>query len=113
MVTNDKPADEPSDKGLALIERDAIENTGSAAAGRRALYGAGRAYSYSEIEALKAELAHLRAESMRGANVCWHCKVCLLPQRQRCETCPEECDNEDCQAEGCIEQQSATPKPDH
>lgn len=38
-------------------------------------------------------------------NVCWHCKVCLVPAARHCESCPPEgeCDVEGCEQEGCAQ----------
>ena len=36
--------------------------------------------------------------------VCWHCGDVLKPlPRPRCERCPDECDDEDCDAPGCAD----------
>lgn len=57
----------------------------------------------------KLVLAEVEVGRLREAqNVCWHCKDCLLPgPRPRCENGPDECDVEDCDADGCVEDREA------
>lgn len=50
----------------------------------------------------EAKVTELKAE-LRAKDACWHCKVCLLPTKPRCETCPDECDDEGCSGEACRE----------
>lgn len=41
---------------------------------------------------------------------CWHCLVALEPEPPaRCESCPVECDDENCTAEGCVRERAANP----
>jgi hypothetical protein len=56
----------------------------------------------STCRRMAAHILELQAQ-LRARDVCWHCKDVLLPERPRCERCPEECDNADCSAEGCAE----------
>jgi hypothetical protein len=44
----------------------------------------------------------LTQDEVDQPNVCWHCLDCLDPNKPRCERCPEECDDETCTAEGCM-----------
>lgn len=43
------------------------------------------------------------AELEDEQNVCWHCKVVLIPAPLRCENCPDECDDENCEEDACQE----------
>lgn len=58
--------------------------------------------SCPEALALRAELELLRA-TLEAQDVCWHCRDCLEPIANVCDRCPQpgDCDDEDCQAEGC------------
>lgn len=53
------------------------------------------------------------AESTRAPAVetphCWHCLVQLIPEALTCGDCPSECDDEDCEDEGCLRQRETHP----
>lgn len=40
---------------------------------------------------------------------CWHCLDALEPEPPHCENCPVECDNLECEAEGCAAELAAYP----
>lgn len=54
----------------------------------------------SLLDALDA--AEAKAQRLQSF---WHCKVSLMPDdfAPRCEGCPDECDADDCEQEGCVE----------
>jgi hypothetical protein len=47
--------------------------------------------------------ARVRAEERERQNTCWHCGDLLIPSanKPRCEQCPNDCDEENCEAMGC------------
>lgn len=67
------------------------------------------------LDAASAHLVLLRApkdEHGAGWDVCWHCRDCLIVEVPRCEKCPApgDCDDEDCEADGCVEERNALTK---
>lgn len=52
------------------------------------------------------EAIALVAEFVESQVACYHCKGVLMTLRGHCESCPEECDVEECQAEGCVEERN-------
>lgn len=66
-------------------------------------YGAGMISTVDRwARALDMDPAVL-AFGSRETDVCWHCRVCLVPAVRHCELCPPEgdCDVEGCQQPGC------------
>lgn len=61
----------------------------------------------SQVAAQSRELERLRADRGRQDS-CWHCRDVLMTQEPRCERCPArgDCDDENCQADGCVEERA-------
>lgn len=68
----------------------------------------------TKIEAIldTLELRAPKDEHGAGWDVCWHCRDCLIVEVPRCEKCPApgDCDDEDCEADGCVEERNALTK---
>lgn len=62
---------------------------------------------------IQAQVAEAIAKEREKSTTCWHCAVVLeSPSKPRCEDCPDECDVEGCDADGCAAIRSQE-LPDH